>query len=389
MDIGIRGLDVGQAKPEVGQGHPEISLARPDITDLELRYVMEVLSSPYLSLGPRLAEFERRLAEYTGTKYAVVVNSGTSALHLIIRALGIGEGDEVITTPFSFVASSNCILFERARPVFVDVEPVTLNIDPALVEKAITPRTKAILAVDVFGHPAQWNRLTALAEAHHLYLIEDAAESLGSEYRGRRCGSFGDAGVFGFYPNKQITTGEGGAVLTDNNAIDELCRSLRNQGRGDGDGWLQHPRLGYNYRLSEINCALGIAQLERIEEMLRARTRVAGYYNERLQDLTQVRIPCVASGIKMSYFVYVVRLSDEYTLQYRDWVLRELQKRGIGCRDYFAPIHLQPFYQALGYREGDFPVTEAAGARTIALPFHTSLSEQDIDYVVKNLRELL
>jgi perosamine synthetase len=388
MDTSITGLDIAVGKPVIGLGR-EISLGRPDITDLERRYVMEVLSSPYLSLGPRLAEFEKRLADYIGTSYAVAVNSGTSALHLVVKSLGIGEGDEVITTPFSFVASSNCILFERARPVFVDVEPVTLNIDPGLVEKAITPRTKAVLAVDIFGHPAQWSRLTALAETHHLKLIEDAAESLGSEYRSRRCGSFGDAAIFGFYPNKQITTGEGGAVMTDSNAVAKLCRSLRNQGRADGDGWLQHPRLGYNYRLSEINCALGIAQLERIEEIVKMRARVAGYYDERLGDLTQVRIPCVASGIKMSYFVYVVRLSDEYTPPYRDWVLKELQKRGIGCRDYFAPIHLQPFYRELGYKEGDFPIAEAAAARTIALPFYNNLSEQDVDYVVQNLKELL
>jgi perosamine synthetase len=388
MDTSITGFDIGLEKTDIGLGR-EISLGRPDITDLERRYVMEVLSSPYLSLGPKLVEFEKRLANYVGTSYAVAVNSGTSALHLVIRALGIGEGDEVITTPFSFVASSNCILYERARPVFVDVEPVTLNIDPSLVEKAITPRTKAILAVDIFGHPAQWNRLTTLAETHRLKLIEDAAESMGSEYRSRRCGSFGDAAIFGFYPNKQITTGEGGAVVTDNNAIAELCRSLRNQGRENCNGWLHHAKLGYNYRLSDINCALGIAQLERIEEILKARARVVGYYDDRLGDLTQVRIPCVASGIKMSYFVYVIRLSDEYPPQYRDQVLQELQKRGIGCRDYFAPIHYQPFYRELGYKEGDFPVAEAASARTIALPFHNQLTEQDIDYVVRNLKELL
>jgi perosamine synthetase len=388
MDTSITGLDIAVGKPSTGLSR-EISLGRPDITDLERRYVMEVLSSPCLSLGPRLVEFEKRLADYVGASYAVAVNSGTSALHLVVKALGIGEGDEVVTTPFSFVASSNCVLFERARPVFVDIEPVTLNIDPGLVEKAINPRTKAVLAVDVFGHPAQWSRLTTLAESRHLKLIEDSAESLGSEYRSRRCGSFGDAAIFGFYPNKQITTGEGGAVMTNSNAVAELCRSLRNQGRGSGDGWLQHPRLGYNYRLSEINCALGIAQLERIEEIVKMRARVAGYYDDRLGDLTQVRIPCVASGIRMSYFVYVVRLSDEYTAQYRDRVLKELQKRGIGCRDYFAPIHLQPFYRELGYKEGDFPVAEAAAARTIALPFYNTLSEQDVDYVVRNLKELL
>jgi perosamine synthetase len=366
-----------------------IPLARPDITDLERRYVLEVLTTPYLSLGPRLVEFEKRLANYAGVKYAVAVNSGTSALHLVVRALEVGEGDEVITTPFSFIASANCILFERARPVFVDIEPFTLNIDPSLVEKAITHRTKAILAVDVFGHPVQWDRLSALAEAYHLRLIEDSAEALGSEYHGQRCGSFGDAAVFGFYPNKQITTGEGGAVLTSDDAIAQLCRSMRNQGRSEGDEWLQHSRLGYNYRLSEINCALGIAQLERIEEMLRARERVARLYNERLEGLTQVRVPRVESGVKMSYFVYVIRLSDDYTREDRDRILRELRTRGIGCSDYFTPIHLQPVYRALGYREGDFPVTEAAAGRTIALPFYNSLREEEIGYTVSQLKDLL
>lgn len=367
----------------------KINLARPDITDLERHYVLEVLATPHLSLGPRLAEFENRLANYAGAKHAVAVNSGTSALHLVVRALGIGEGDEVITTPFSFIASANCILFERARPIFVDIEPVTLNIDPSLVEKAITPHTKAILAVDVFGHPAQWSRLTTLAETYRLRLIEDAAEALGSEYHGQRCGSFGDAAIFGFYPNKQITTGEGGAVLTSNNAIAQLCQSMRNQGRSDVNGWLQHSCLGYNYRLSEINCALGIAQLERIEEILRARERVAGLYNECLEGLAQVRVPCIASGVKMSYFVYVIRLSEDYTSEDRDRIIHELRTRGVDCSDYFTPIHLQPVYRELGYQEGDFPVTEAVAARTIALPFYNSLCKEEIDYVVRQLKEVL
>ena len=366
-----------------------ISLARPDITDLERRYVLEVLETPHLSLGPKLAEFEKRLANYAGVKHAVAVNSGTSALHLIVRALDIGDGDEVITTPFSFIASSNCILFERARPVFVDIEPTTLNIDPNLVERAISPYTKAILAVDVFGHPAEWNRLTALADNYHLSLIEDAAEAIGSEYHNQRCGSFGDAAVFAFYPNKQVTTGEGGAVLTNHDTIAELCRSMRNQGRANGNGWLHHQRLGYNYRLSEINCALGIAQLERIEELLRARGRVARLYNERLEVLKPVRVQYVASGIKMSYFVYVIRLSDDYTLDDRDRILRELRVRGVECSNYFTPIHLQPVYRTFGYHEGDFPVTESVASRTIALPFYNSLREEEIDYVVRQLKDLL
>ena len=323
-----------------------IPLAKPDITDLERRYVLEVLETPDLSLGPRLVEFEKRLADYAGVKHVVAVNSGTSALHLVVRALEIREGDEVITTPFSFIASANCILFEHARPVFVDIDPLTLNIDPSLVEKAITPRTKAILAVDVFGHPAQWDRLSTLAKAYHLRLIDDSAEALGSEYHGRRCGSFGDAAVFAFYPNKQITTGEGGAVLTDDDAIAQLCRSMRSQGRSEGDGWLQHSCLGYNYRLSDINCALGIAQLERIEEMLKARTKVAELYNEHLKGLAQIRVPHVSRGVKMSYFVYVIRLSDDYNFDDRNRILRELRTNGIGCSDYFTAIHLQPVYRA-------------------------------------------
>jgi perosamine synthetase len=366
-----------------------VALAKPDITDLERRYVMEVLATPDLSLGPRLAEFEKRLAAYAGVKHAVVVNSGTSALHLIIRALGIGEGDEVITTPFSFIASSNCILFERGRPVFVDIEPDTLTIDPALASRAVTPRTKAILAVDIFGHPARWDELKTLAEAHNLKLIEDSAESLGSALRGRKCGSFGDAAVFAFYPNKQVTTGEGGVVLTNDDAIDQLCRRMRNQGRAEGDGWLQHTCLGYNYRLSEINCALGLAQLERIDEIIKARAKVAHLYNDRLSGLSQVIAPRIAPNVKMSYFVYVIRLSNDYTREDRDRILRELQTRGIGCSDYFTPIHLQPFYQELGYREGDFPVAEMVAARTIALPFYNRLGLAQIDYVVKQLKELL
>jgi perosamine synthetase len=367
----------------------KIPLARPDITDLERRYVMEVLETPYLSLGPRLAEFEEKLAAYAGVKHAVAVNSGTSALHLIVRALGISEGDEVITTPFSFIASSNCILYERGRPVFVDIEPDTLNIDAALIAKAITPRTKAILAVDIFGHPARWDKLERLAADYNLKLIEDSAEAIGSEFNGRRCGSFGDAAVFAFYPNKQITTGEGGAVLTDNDAIAQLCCSLRNQGRAEGDGWLQHARLGYNYRLSDINCALGLAQLERIEELLKARTHVARLYNERFNELDRVRVPYIAPGVKMSYFVYVVRLSDDYTQEDRDRIIRGLQAQGIGCGEYFTPIHLQPFYRELGYQESDFPVTEAVAARTIALPFFNRLGSAEIDYVVKQLKRLL
>jgi len=402
-----------------------IPLARPDITEKEIEAVVAVLRTPHLALGPKLKEFENAIAEYSGVRYAVAVNSGTSALHLIIRALGIGAGDEVITTPFSFISSSNCILFERAKPVFVDIEPKTLNIDPERIEEAITPKTKAILAVDVFGHPADWDRLQEIAENHGLKLIEDSAEALGAEYnshesrvKGReskvqspefrvqspksetqenparsgwkKAGSFGNAGVFAFYPNKQITTGEGGMVLTDDEEIAKLCRSLRNQGRSEGDEWLAHERLGYNYRMSDINCALGIAQLARINEILEKRERVAQMYNERLKDIDEVAIPYVSPDVKIGWFVYVIRLSDQYTREDRDQILQKLKQKGIGCGNYFQPIHLQPFYREMfGYKEGDFPITEHIASRAIALPFYNNLTEGEVDYVVENLDDIL
>ncbi|MBW2040301.1 MAG: DegT/DnrJ/EryC1/StrS family aminotransferase [Deltaproteobacteria bacterium] len=368
----------------------EIPLARSDITEREIEAVVRVLRTPHLSLGPKLGEFEERLAEYAGVKHAVAVNSGTSALHLIIKALGIGKGDEVITTPFSFVASANCILFESARPVFVDIDPQAWNIDTDLIEEKITNNTKAILAVDVFGYPADWDRLREIAERYNLRLIEDSAEALGAEYKGRRAGSFGDGAVFAFYPNKQITTGEGGAILIHDEEMAELCRSLRNQGRSKGGGWLEHERLGYNYRLSDINCALGIAQLERVDELLSKREWVAQLYNERLKEIDGIEIPYTSPDVKKSWFVYVVRLNDDFAQGDRDKILKELRGRGIECSNYFGPIHLQPFYRKMfGYQEGDFSVTEQIAARTIALPFYGNLNEKEIDYVCDNLGRLV
>ena len=368
----------------------EIPLARPDIGTKEIQYVTEVLQTPHLSLGPKLPEFEAKIAQFASVKYAIAVNSGTSALHLIVKALGIREGDEVITTPFSFVASANCILFERARPVFVDIDCKTLNIDASKIEEKINSRTRAILAVDVFGHPAEWDELERIAHEHHLSLIEDSAEAMGSEYKGRRAGSFGDAGVFAFYPNKQMTTGEGGVVLTNNEQIARLCRSLRNQGRGESGEWLQHERLGYNYRLSELQCALGLAQLERMEELLSKRARIAELYNKHLRGMDSVEIPCIASNVKIGWFVYVIRLAVRYTRSDRDRILHELRKRKIGCSNYFSPIHLQPFYrEQYGYKSGDFPVTEHVADRTIALPFYNDLAVAEIEHVVSSLKQLL
>jgi len=370
-----------------------IPLACPDITEHEIQAVMEVLRTPWLSLGPKLETFERRLAEYAGVPYAVAVNSGTSALHLAIKSLGIGEGDEVITTPFSFIASANCILFERARPVFVDIDPNTLNLDVGRVEEAITPLTKAILAVDVFGHPAEWDALEDIARRYGLRLIEDAAEALGAEYKGRRAGSFGDAAIFAFYPNKQITTGEGGALLTRHEEVARLARSLRNQGREEGiSGWLRHIRVGYNYRISDVNCALGLAQMDRLSELLTKRAQVAAWYNERLRPLEEkglLQRPYVAPSVRISWFVYVVRLAPAFAGERRDALIRQMAERGIECGNYFPPIHLQPPYRALGYKPGDFPITEDIASRTLALPFHPRLTESEVDRVVATLEELL
>jgi perosamine synthetase len=366
----------------------KIPLSKPDITDLEIEYVTRVLKTPDLSLGPRLVEFETKMAEFIGGQQAVAVNSGTSALHLIIKSLDIKDGDEVITTPFSFISSANCILFERAKPVFVDIDPLTLNIDVNRIEEKITARTKAILAVDVFGYPADWDRLGPMAKRYNLKLVEDSCEALGAEYKGKKAGTFGDAAAFAFYPNKPMTTGEGGIVVTNDKEIADLCRSLRNQGRTGSDEWLEHQRLGYNYRLSDINCALGIAQLERIEELLSKRERAAQMYDARLKDWAEAAIPFSSSGVKRSWFVYVIVLADQYSRENRDQILANLRERGIGCSNYFAPIHLQPFYAKLfGFRPGDFPVTEHVSARTIALPFYGNLAEAEIDFVVKNLKE--
>jgi perosamine synthetase len=365
----------------------DLPLARHDVRDEDVDAVVQVLRSSRLSLGPQTQAFERALAARAGVAHAVAVNSGTSALHLLMRAFEIGPGDEVITTPFSFVASTSCILLERATPVFVDIESAALCIDCDLVEAAITPRTKAILAVDVFGHPADWPALEAIAARHGLRVIEDSAESLGSTLGGRPCGSFGEAALFAFYPNKQITTGEGGVVVTDNDRTAEFCRSVADQGRGEG-GWLHHVRLGYNYRIDEMSAALGLSQLGRLDEIVRSRARVAAAYLEALSDIEDIVLPCVADGIDMSWFVFVVRLSERHGRADRNRVLQALSAAGIGCRDYFQPIHLQPYVrEAPGTRPGQFPVTEGVGDRTIALPFYPQLRSTDIERVARTLRE--
>jgi len=384
-----------------------IPLSRPDVTDLERRRVLEVLQTPYLSMGPVLGEFEARFASYIGARHAVAVNSGTSGLHVCVRGSGLGEGDEVITTPFSFVASANCLLFEKVRPVFVDIDERTYNIDTNRLAEVIKKRgrrgkrLKAVLPVHVFGRPCDMADILRIASEHGMGIIEDACEAVGAEVevkksRGikvpgwKKVGTLGDCGVFAFYPNKQMTTGEGGMIVTDDRRLADHCRSLRNQGRARAGAWLQHERLGYNYRLSDINCALGLAQLERLEKILEKRERVASLYAERLQEVPEVIPPPLESGKRISWFVYVVRLAGRFRRSERDVILRRLRAAGIGCSDYFSPIHLQPFYRrAFGYKKGDFPVTEAAAERTIALPFHNNLTADEVETVVRTLKKIL
>jgi perosamine synthetase len=364
-----------------------IPLSSPDLTDEERRCVLDVLSGRTLSLGPMLPAFESALAGVADTRYAVAVNSGTSALHLCVKAAGIGEGDEAITTPFSFVASANCLLYERAVPRFVDIDIETYNIDPARISAAINRRTRAILPVHVFGLPCDMRTIGALAARHGLAVIEDACEAIGASIGARSVGSFGQSAAFAFYPNKQVTTGEGGAIVTDDAGIARLCRSWRNQGRGENGAWLQHERLGYNYRLSDINCALGVVQLSRLPEILARRQRVAETYFRLLGDVPEVvPPPRAAEGSEMSWFVYVVRLRDEFSREDRDRVLAALRQAGVACNNYFAPIHLQSFYrERFGFRPGDFPVAEHVADRTIALPFFNLLAEDRIAAVVAAL----
>ncbi len=368
----------------------EISLSRPDITAQDERLVLEALRSGRLSIGPMQEEFERLVASAAGCSHGIAVSSGTAGLHLAMLALGVGEGDEVITTPFSFIASANCILYVGARPVFCDICPQTLNMDPAKVEAAITPRTKAIIAVEAFGNPAYMDAYANIAAKHEIPLIEDSCEALGTVCNGRRCGSYGRAGVFGFYPNKQITTGEGGMIVTDDDHLADMCRSLRNQGRparmsGSLGNWLRHERLGFNYRLSELNCALGVSQMRRLDELIERRREIARAYIDRLRSSSEIMLPTIEEGCELSWFVFVVRLSTEYSQRERDRILLGLRNHDVGCADYFPCIHLQPPYEALGFEAGSFPIAESVSHRTIALPFHTRLSERDIDLVCQTL----
>jgi perosamine synthetase len=365
-----------------------IPLSAPDVTEAEIDAVVSVLRTPRLSIGPKMAEFEESVAEFVGVPHAVAVSSGTAGLHLCLRALGIGDGDEVILPSFTFIAAGNVILYERARPVFVDIDPLTLNLDPEKLERSVSPKTRAILVVHTFGVPADLDRILQIARRHGLAVIEDACEALGSEYRGRRAGGMGDFGVFGFYPNKPITTGEGGMIVTRDSGMADTLRALRNQGRSAEDGWTGHRLLGYNYRLSEINCALGQAQMQRLGGILEQREGVATRYSEELQAVPEVitPLPNIKDG-RLCWFVYVVRLVERFTQADRDSIFRQLNAEGIGCGRYFAPLHQQPLFAP--YAHVDLPVTEQVSARTLALPFFNRLTEEQVVEVCETLREAI
>lgn len=366
-----------------------ISLSQPDITESEIEEVLSVLRGTRLSIGPKMEEFEELTRRLADQDFGIAVSSGTAGLHLCVRALGISAGDEVIVPSFTFVAAANAIRYEGATPVFVDIESHHLNIDPDRIEAAITPRTRAIIAVHTFGCPADMDPILLIARRHHLYVIEDACEAIGATYRGRPVGSFGDAAVFAFYPNKQITTGEGGMVVTGDARLAREIRAMRNHGRYESDDWHQHSILGYNYRLSEMNCALGCAQMRRIAGILERRAQVARRYDELLRDVTGLVLPPLElRDARISWFVYVVRLSERFGREQRDAIARALQARGIGCGRYFAPIHSQPAYADLPVRR-PLPVTELVSARTLALPFFTRLDDESIQRVVRALHEAI
>jgi perosamine synthetase len=365
-----------------------VPLSGPYLDEREEELVLEVMRSGRLSLGPTIDRFEELFAAKVGAPYAAAVSSGTAGLHLLCVAAGIEPGDEVITSPYSFAASANCFVYEGGVPVFADIDARTLNMDPAAVEAAVTPRTKAIVAVDIYGYPCELDELRAIADRHGLVLIDDSCEAFGAEYKGAQLGSQGPSAVFAFYPNKQITTGEGGIVTTHSEEEWRLLRSLRNQGRGDEGGWLEHVRLGFNYRIDDVRAAIGIGQLEKLDEILALRSSVAKRYDELLAGLPGVELPCTDDAEhKRSWFVYVIALPDNVT---RERVIATFEREQVGYNRYLPSIHLQPYMrERFGFREGMCPVSEDASSRTLALPFFTALDRDAQERVAEVLSAAL
>jgi dTDP-4-amino-4,6-dideoxygalactose transaminase len=386
-----------------------IPMSSPDLTDLERQAVLDVVNTRHLSMGPKIIEFEESIAKYVGSSYAIGVNSGTSGLHLCLLAAGIEPGDLVLTTSFSFISSSNVILYCGAIPVFVDVDPKTGNIDPVLLEQAAEDITaggerakkwlprkgaenagslKAILSVDVFGQPADHDEINRIANKYHLIHIEDSCEALGSTYKGTKAGTLGDFGVFAFYPNKQITTGEGGIIVTNNEKAAEFMVSLRNQGRSVGDTWLSHTHLGYNYRLNEMSAALGAAQMTRIDDILASRKQVSQWYFERMSNFDGLSLPHITDTTTfMSWFVFVVHLADRSS---REHMADALSKAHIPVRPYFIPIHIQPYFvDRFGTKPEDYPNTMSLGERGLAIPFSGVMTEEQVDIVAQEIKKNL
>ncbi len=362
-----------------------LPMARPEIGAREQELVSEVLSSGVLSLGPAVPRFEQAVADFTGALFASAVSSGTAGLHLAIRAAGIRSGDEVVTSPLSFVASANVMLYEQAVPIFADIDPVTLNLDPVKARQAVSSRTAGILPVHLFGLAADMPAFEAIAEDHDLWIVEDACEAVGAtDAEGRVVGSRGHSAALGFYPNKQIATGEGGMVLVPDKATKDRIDSERNQGRAPDMGWLDHERLGFNYRLSDVACAIGIAQMEKLDDMLERRAGVAGWYSELLGQIDGVTLPCPDEGqTRRSWFVYVVQLPDGVD---RDEVIGRLKENGVASKPYMPVIHLQPFYrERFGYAPGDFPIAESVAERSLALPFFPSMTRDQVERAVTAL----
>lgn len=362
------------------------NVAKPYIDKEDIDEVVNVLKSGWLSLGPKHKEFEKALSKYLDVKHACSVSSGTAGLHLAVKALGLKEGDEVITSPFSFVASVNCLLYERIKPVLVDIEEKTFNIDSKKIEKAITNKTKAILVVHIFGQPANMGPILEIAKRNKLRIIEDACESIGSYYKNKMVGTIGDIGVFAFYPNKQMTTGEGGMVVTNNKRWNEICKSLRNQGRNKHGDWLNHERLGYNYRLDEMSASLGVTQLKKLDWMINQKRKIAGIYNNHLSRIKGVILPEVTEDGTHTWFVYAIRVNSNK----RKKIIEGLSQKGIQAKPYFPAIHLQPYFKNI-YKsvKGDFPIAEKLASETIALPFYIGLREKDIATITRELGKLL
>ena len=379
-----------------------IPLSGPFIEKDDIDRVLAVLKSKRLSIGPFVEEFENKVANYVGLKYAVAVNSGTSALHLILKSMDL-PGKFMLVPSFTFIASANVALFENKIPLFLDVEERTFNTPPEILEETLRKIGNGkykyngeivrlddiccFMAVDIFGHPLDWDDILRVAREYNLVVIEDSCEALGSEYKGKKVGSFGASGAFAFYPNKQITTGEGGIIVTNDERVAKLSRSMRNQGRGEGGEWLLHVRVGYNYRLDEMSAALGVSQMEKIDRIIDMRNEVASKYEKLLEDVDGVRPPVVEDYVtNMSWFVYVVLLDDKIN---RDAVMDYMNKNGVQVRNYFQPIHLQPLYRKMGHKEGELPTTEDISKRTLAIPFYTDMDYEDQKIVVETLKEAI